>query len=214
MSEKDTARVEAFSDGVFAIALTLLILEIRVPHLGDDASNAQLGNALLHLWPSYLAFLLSFGVVLTMWINHHEFMRLVQRADARFLFANGFLLLIVTFVPFPTALLAEYIGTNAANAATAFYCGTFLVANIAFNTLLYSVAHNRRLVLHEMTDTVLLKIRKSYQLAFLVYLLSFVVALFHAIAGLVICSSLWILWASLGYRSEQAQPDPRLPHRD
>jgi hypothetical protein len=85
----------------------------------------------------------------------------------------------------------------------AFYCGTFVITNVAFNTLLYSVAHNRRLVLREMSDTALQKVRKSYQLAFLVYLLSFVVALFHAVAGLVICSSLWILWASLGYRSEK-----------
>jgi uncharacterized membrane protein len=203
MSEKDTARVEAFSDGVFAIALTLLILEIHVPHLAGDASNRELGAALLALWPSYLAFLLSFGVVLTMWINHHEFMRCVQRVDSRFLFANGFLLLMITFVPFPTALLAQYLGEPAANAAVAFYCGTFVITNVAFNTLLYSVAHNRRLVLREMSDTALQKVRKSYQLAFLVYLLSFVVALFHAVAGLVICSSLWILWASLGYRSEK-----------
>lgn len=203
MSDKDTGRVEAFSDGVFAIALTLLILEVKVPHLAVDAPNRELGAALLSLWPSYLAFLLSFGVVLTMWINHHEFMRCVQRVDSRFLFANGFLLLMITFVPFPTAVLAEYLGEPAANAAVAFYCGTFVITNIAYNVLLYSVAHNRRLVLHEITDATLLKVRKSYQLAFFIYLLAFVVALFHAAAGLIICSSLWIVWASLGYRSEQ-----------
>jgi uncharacterized membrane protein len=167
MSEKNTARVEAFSDGVFAIALTLLILEIRVPHLADGASNRELGSALLALWPSFLAFLLSFGVVLTMWINHHEFMRVVERADARFLFANGFLLLMVTFVPFPTALLAQYLGTRAANAAVAFYCGTFVMVNIAFNVLLYSVVKNRRLLFRDKSDTSLTKVRKAYQWALL-----------------------------------------------
>jgi uncharacterized membrane protein len=204
MSEKDTSRVEAFSDGVFAIALTLLILEIRVPHLRFGASNLELGSALLALWPSFLAFLLSFGVVLTMWINHHEFMRVVQRADARFLFANGFLLLMVTFVPFPTALLAQYLGTTAANAAVAFYCGTFVLVNIAFNVLLYSVVKNRRLLFRDTSDTSLTKVRQVYQWAFLVYVLSFVVALFNAVAGLVICSSLWILWAGLGYTAKES----------
>jgi uncharacterized membrane protein len=202
MSEKNTARVEAFSDGVFAIALTLLILEIRVPHLTAGASNRELGSALLALWPSFLAFLLSFGVVLTMWINHHEFMRVVQRADTRFLFANGFLLLMVTFVPFPTALLAQYLGTTAANAAVAFYCGTFILVNIAYNVLLYSVVKNRRLLSRDTSDTSLTKVRKAYQWAFLVYVLSFVVALFNAVAGLVICSSLWVVWAGLGYISD------------
>jgi uncharacterized membrane protein len=175
-----------------------------VPHLADGAPNREPGAALLALWPSFLAFLLSFGVVFTMWINHHEFMRVVQRADTPFLFANGFLLLMVTFVPFPTALLAQYLGTSAANAAVAFYCGTFVLVNIAYNVLLHSAVKNRRLLFRDRSDTSLTKVRQAYQLAFFVYLLSFVVALFNAVAGLVICSSLWIVWAGLGYSSDKS----------
>ena len=74
-NEKETARVEAFSDGVFAIAITLLILEIKVPDFTEKSTNPQLFDALIGLWPSYFAFLLSFTAVLIMWINHHGFFK-------------------------------------------------------------------------------------------------------------------------------------------
>src|SRR6266536_5037577 len=102
MTESPT-RVEAFSDGVFAIAITLLILEIRVPHVDHG-----LWAGLVALWPSYVAFLMSFAVILIMWVNHHELLRMVGGVTYPFLFTNGLLLLTVTFVPFPTAVLAAY----------------------------------------------------------------------------------------------------------
>ena len=97
--ERETARVEAFSDGVFAIAITLLVLEFKVPHLAEGASSADLFAALAQLWPSLIAFLGSFGAILIMWINHHGLFRLIHKTDGPFLFANGFMLLMVTFVP-------------------------------------------------------------------------------------------------------------------
>ena len=99
MAEKETGRVEAFSDGVFAIAITLLILEIKVPKLSHDSPPAALARALLDLWPSFLAFLLSFFAILIMWINHHGLFNMVRRVSPGFLYANGFLLLFVSFVP-------------------------------------------------------------------------------------------------------------------
>ena len=108
--QKETSRVEAFSDGVFGIALTLLILDIQLPHESAPlAGNRELFAALLKLWPTFLAFVLSFGTVLTMWVNHHELFRHAFRVDRRLLITNGFLLLAVTFVPFPTAVLADYL---------------------------------------------------------------------------------------------------------
>src|SRR5438876_11104176 len=99
MSESPS-RVEAFSDGVFAIAITLVILEIRAPH-GDHG----LWAGLLALWPSYIAFLLSFVVILIMCVNHHELLRMARSVHYPVLFATGLLLLTVSFVPFPTAVL-------------------------------------------------------------------------------------------------------------
>jgi uncharacterized membrane protein len=198
--EKDTGRVEAFSDGVFAIAITLLILEIRVPELEGVVGDGSLFAALVRLWPSLVAFLFSFFVILVMWINHHEFMRWVRTCDYPFLFANGLVLLMVTFVPFPTAVVARYLGTAAARAAVAFYCGTFFCISLAFQVLLLSVVHRRRLVRADVPDAVLLHVRRAYSLGPVVYAVSIALALWNAVADLLLCASLWLLWTRLCYR--------------
>src|SRR6185436_12372826 len=111
-AEKENGRLEAFSDGVFAIAMTLLALELKVPHFESSGSHltaAELASGLLHQWPSYLAFITSFFTVLIMWVHHHLIFRLVRRCDLTLLFANGFLLMLVTVVPFPTAVVADYL---------------------------------------------------------------------------------------------------------
>jgi uncharacterized membrane protein len=136
VGERDeTTRVEAFSDGVFAIAITLLILEIRVPE--EVAGGAGLGRALLALWPSYLAFFTSFATIGIMWVNHHRLFTLIRRCDHWLLVANGFLLLWVSFLPFPTAVVARSLtgSAGAARTAAAFFSGTFVVVAVAFNLL-------------------------------------------------------------------------------
>jgi uncharacterized membrane protein len=125
--EKVTSRVEAFSDGVFAIALTLLILAIKVPDFNSSVSSDSLYRSLVNLWPSYFAFILRFAAVLIMWINHHGFFKYLRKVNTAFLYANGFLLLTVTFINFPTAVLAKYFETKAFNIASAFYCGSMLL---------------------------------------------------------------------------------------
>src|SRR5438477_2844831 len=102
-------RTEAFSDGIFGIAMTLLILEIQVPHESAGMSNAELARALASLWPSFFAFLASFCTVLIMWVNHHGLFELISHVDRRLMFVNGALLAVVTFVPFPTAVLAQHL---------------------------------------------------------------------------------------------------------
>jgi uncharacterized membrane protein len=192
-----TGRVEAFSDGVFAIAITLLILEIRVPH-EDIASLGRLWAALAALWPSYLALLLSFFVILVMWVNHHELLRLVREVDYPFLFANGLLLLMVTFMPFPTAVLAQFLATDAARAAAAFYCGTFVLNSLAWG-LLFATIVRRRLLRPEVDAETVARIRRAYTFGPLVYVVSTAVAFAHAGAGLALNTSLWIVWLRLCY---------------
>jgi uncharacterized membrane protein len=201
--EKETTRVEAFSDGVFAIALTLLILEIKVPDLKDFSTSEKLLAALIGLWPSYFAFLLSFTAVLIMWINHHGFFKYLRRIDSAFLFANGFLLLMVTFINFPTAVLATYIDTPAFNIASAFYCGSMVLTSIAYNFLWFSAAFKRKLVKDEITDVIIVKIRNAYWFGFFVYLTAFAVSFFLPLAGLLICIVLWIFWTFLDYRVKE-----------
>ena len=102
----EKGRLEAFSDGVFAIAITLLVLEIVVPHVEEPG---ELGQALLDLWPSYLAYATSFLTIGIMWINHHTVFRQLGEVDHRFLFINLGLLMCISFVPFPTTLLADLL---------------------------------------------------------------------------------------------------------
>jgi len=198
-NEKETTRVEAFSDGVFAIAITLLILEIKVPKIDIHMTNSQLFASLLNLWPSYFAFLLSFAAVLIMWINHHGFFKYLKTINSKFLYANGFLLLMVTFIPFPTAVLAEHINSPAANVSAAFYCGAMVLVSVAYNVLWFTTAYKRALVKDEISDALIIKIRNAYWVGFFVYLSSFIVSFFYAIAGIVICISFWIFWISLDY---------------
>ena len=198
-NEKETARVEAFSDGVFAIAITLLILEIKVPKVDIHMTNSQLFNSLVNLWPSYFAFLLSFTAVLIMWINHHGFFKYLKTINSKFLYANGFLLLMVTFIPFPTAVLAEHINSPACNVSSAFYCGAMVLVSVAFNVLWFTTAYKRALVKDEISDALIIKIRNAYWFGFFVYLASFIVSFFYAITGLLICISLWIFWIVLDY---------------
>ncbi len=130
---------------------------------------------------------------------------MVNRVDCVLMFANGLLLLMVTFIPFPTAMLARYFGTPAASTAVAFYCGTFLVSSICHNLLLESVAHNRRLLRHDVSKAEVSRLRRTYRLGLAVYSFSVLVAIFSPIGGLAISSALWLLWATLRYGSARGE---------
>ncbi len=195
--EKDTGRIEAFSDGVFAIAITLLILEIRVPHLPAESGASALCAALARLWPSYVAFLTSFATIFIMWANHHAIFRLVRTADARFLYANGFLLLLVTFVPFPTALLAEYLERPAAPAAAAFYAGTFVAIGVAFWLLWQAAIRGRRLLLPHVTEETIAAFTRSYRLGVPGYLVAVAAAFVNVFVSIGICAALAGLWIAV-----------------
>src|SRR5678816_3512266 len=115
---KETSRVEFFSDGVFAIAITLLVLEL-IQILHSD-TETDLLTTCLHHWQSFLAFFIGFTTILICWINHHVAFEFIHKVDTRFLWVNGFLLFVVTLTPFPTAVLAEYLQKES-TIATAFF---------------------------------------------------------------------------------------------
>jgi uncharacterized membrane protein len=131
-----TERLEAFSDGVIAIAITLLVLEIGVPHV--DAHDS-LWNALVDRWPSYVAFILSFVTIGIMWVSHHSMFERIGAVDRRLLFINLLLLMGIAFLPFPTELVASYVregGTNS-HVAAAVYSLTLVAIGIAFSGMWY-----------------------------------------------------------------------------
>src|SRR5437660_11692348 len=101
-------RIEAFSDGVFAIVVTLLVLELKVPALKDHASVSELAHALVDLLPNFLSWLISFIIVCKFWLNHHHLLGLARHATYGMVWLNSIFLMFQSFIPFPTALMGEY----------------------------------------------------------------------------------------------------------
>jgi uncharacterized membrane protein len=187
LKESETVRIEAFSDGVFAIAMTLLVIEIKVPP-HDVVAIYGLGDALLALWPSYLAFVTSFITVLVIWVHHHWIFALLRLNDHTFLYLNGLLLLCVTFVPFPTALLAEYLRHPEATIAANIYTGTFLAIAIAFDAMWRHAAKN--LLPENATatnDREAVEITRQYRYGPPFYALAFAVSFFSEVLSVGLC---------------------------
>jgi uncharacterized membrane protein len=130
VSEMSTARIEAFSDGVFAIVITLLVLEIHVPHVVGPNISAALTKSLLALMPKFLSYILSFGIVSIWWVAHHHFFDLLRRSDRGLLWFNSLFLLWLVFVPFPTALMGDYPGERI---AVMCYGGVMALAGACFS---------------------------------------------------------------------------------
>jgi uncharacterized membrane protein len=181
----ETARIESFSDGVFAIAITLLILAIQVPKSG----SGPLRESLLALWPSYVAFLASFMTIGVMWLNHHRLFSLIDKKDDGLIAFNLLLLLGITWLPFPTAVLAEHFHSPHVDqqAAAVMYAGSFFVIAIVFNVM-WRYAVRRRLV----GDLVHAEaIARQYSFGPVIYGLLVVIAFF----GAKWCLALSILYA-------------------
>lgn len=126
--EKETLRLEAFSDGVFGFAATLLVLDIHVPSVSEGQSLFQL---LLADWPTYIVFLIGFFTILICWINHHFMFDYIYRSNSKLLLLNGFKLLVVTFTPFATAVLSKYINTDQQETAVSVYAFNFALMGLA-----------------------------------------------------------------------------------
>ena len=152
----ETNRLEAFSDGVFAIAITLLVLELHNPELEE---GQRLWPALLNEWPQFAAYLTSFAILGIMWVNHHSMFRQIKRADRGLMYLNLLLLLWVTLLPFPTSMFAEHLEDDSinANVAAAVYSTNLTLAAIAFSLIWWHVLRNH-LVDHDMDRT---RVRKS-----------------------------------------------------
>jgi uncharacterized membrane protein len=194
MSRRGPERLEAFSDGVFAIAITLLVLEIRVPAQADLVSPDRLVPALGALWPSYLGYGISFVTIGIIWANHHNLLRLVGTVSHGLILANLLLLLVAGFVPFPTALLAATLGTPSGQIGVLVYAGTFVGLAVAFNVLWFAVRRSPG-VLHPDADPQSIEaITRSYRLGPPGFLAAFVAALINPALGMAVIVALVILY--------------------
>ena len=177
------ARTEALSDGVFAVAATLLVFSVQVPDVKSD-----LGRALLDLWPAYAAYVISFATIMVIWVNHHSVMDNLKSLDGTLLYLNGLLLMVVAVIPFPTFLLAKYFVAGHDESAAAVAYGIVLTLGSLSFTAINLYARSRDLH-HRKFDF------GRYSIGGLLYPLGTVISFFDASIALVIYAAMVVYYA-------------------
>jgi uncharacterized membrane protein len=186
-----TSRLEAFSDGVLAIAITLLVLELSV-----DTSTHDLGKELLHIWPSYLAYVTSFLTIGIIWVNHHALFSYVDHVDRGLLFLNTLLLLVVAFTPFPTRLIAEFLRENDNERTAALAYGiTFVIMAVIFQLLWRWMATGRRLIRPEIPQEEIDDITRTFAPGIPIYAGATLVALLSPLASIALYLAIALFYA-------------------
>jgi uncharacterized membrane protein len=187
----ETGRVEAFSDGVFAIAITLLILAVGVE---QAIAEGDVKHQLLHLWPAYIAYAVSFLTIGIMWVNHLAVFRHFERVDRPLLLLNVFLLMCISFTPFPTRVVAEHVHNGADRRAAAILYGLTmtLTAICFFAVWMYG---SRRLLRPDADRREVTGITRSYLPGAPMYATATLVAFVSSIASLVIFGVLAVFYA-------------------
>lgn len=174
--------MEAFSDGVFAFAITLLVLNLRDP----SANGGPLLEGLRRDWPSFFALATSFVTVLIMWVNHHNMFNYIRRIDRRLMLLNGLLLLFVVLTPYTTLLVANHLTDAEARAAAGVYSGTFFLMAIVWNGLWRYCVAGRRLLGSDVSDEEARTITRQYAVAPVSSAAALAVSWFSGLASVVI----------------------------
>ena len=194
-----TNRLEAFSDGVFAVAITLLILEIHVP------GGENLWRDLKDEWPSFAAFFVSFWVIGIIWVNHHGVIDHLARADRPVLYINLLLLLTVVFIPFSTSLFAEHLKSGAdEQVAAAVYSGAFLAMGVSFGFLWTYITTHREALGVDLTDEQVRRTRRTFLIGNPIYAVAFAMSFISPPVVLVIVALVAVYYAVAGMRSPVA----------
>ena len=201
MTASANSRLETFCDGVFAIALTLLIIDLRIPVTTAIDTSADLWRALGHLLPSVFAFVLSFGIIFIGWVNHHEAMKLIDKSSHPFIYANGFLMLGVVFVPFPTSLLGENLMTGHASPAVVLYSAAGAIMGVGWALIAWTALKPVPLTRNEHAAARVRKSLRNACFAIAVYTTCAIVAVWLPVAIAVVITIMWIYWVIYGIRS-------------
>jgi len=192
-SQKETLRIETFSDGVFCIAVTLLSIEIGV-EIHGGLSNAGLKENLLEKWPICLAFLISFINVLLAWMGHHGLFKLLRKTDNSIMITNGLLLMLVALVPFPTKTLGLYLNSDALETATIFYTGYFVLVSLAFRLLWYAAARNKSLLADGITHKQIKQTTRNENIGLICNTVILAVAFINPWIALALSFGMWVYW--------------------
>lgn len=186
----ESARLETLADGVFAIAMTLLIIDVSVTSKGP-----KLGAALVHAWPQYAAYAVSFLTIGIMWVNHHTCFCEIGRNDRTFMFLNLLLLMCIAFVPFPTRLVAEHIRDDGLRAAAIMYGVTLTTTAAFFGSMWFYAAHGRRLIAENANQKTVSGLSRSYLPGAPIYGISTLVALWSPTASVILFAAIALFFA-------------------
>ena len=202
--ENETTRIEAFSDGVFAIDITLLTFELKAPVFKEEYTSQTLLLALLAQWPMYLAYLLSFGTIFIFWVNHHRLFNVVRRSDSKFLYLNGLLLFLVSLIPFTTNILAKYIQTSATELST--IISMLLFGGITATLLMMwkHATHNFHLLKRPAVNVRVITVRRGFLISTSVYAIAALIALIFPSVSILISLTMIVFLARLKYHREKA----------
>jgi uncharacterized membrane protein len=192
------SRLVAFCDGVFAIALTLLILDIKVPSSDSIKTTNDLWLSLKQLFPSIFAFLLSFTIVFISWFNHHATLKLINKSSSTFIYANGFLLLTVVIIPFPTALLSEYLLTDHAAPAVVVYAAVNGLEALAWILLCQAALTPIHLTRNEKSTLVVRHNQRNAYVGLAIYIVCTAIAFWFPLAIAILISAIYIGWLIVG----------------
>ncbi len=193
--QKETARIETFSDGIFCIAVTLLSIEIGI-ELKEGMTNADLSAALFHKWPILLAYVISFINVLLAWIGHHSLFKKIHTSNSAVMIANGLLLMIVALVPFPTKTLGLFLLTGAFKTAVIFYTGYFVLVSLAFRLLWHVAARKRNLLTPGITEKEIRSFTKNENIGLICNSAIMAVAFVSPWAALALSFIMWVYWTA------------------
>jgi uncharacterized membrane protein len=200
--EKNTARLEAFSDGIFGVAITLLAIEIGIQEY-EGANNDNLWNKIVEKWPEYFTYFNSFATVLLMWMGHNKIFERLKKSNHWVVLINGFLLMMVVLFPFPTKLVGAFIGTGAQETAVAFYSGFTGCITLSMLLLNIVIINNKSLIISPDTSIPWFKnMIKGQIFGLIVYEASAILALKYSVIALIITFLMWILWAVISMDKE------------
>jgi uncharacterized membrane protein len=201
----DRSRLEAFSDGVFAVAITLLALDLTVEGPGHGPLLDQLSGK----WPAFLAYLISFFMIGIVWVNHHALVRSITKVDRLLLFLNLVLLLFVVLIPFATATQADYFPANDGDGrlAMVLYAGVFLGMSVGFGAIFEWTLHGQR-VYQPLPPERHWPARARFVGGGLVYVIAILVALFSAVASFVLVAVVAVYYIVERTPTSAAKEDP------
>lgn len=193
--EKKTVRLEAFSDGIFGVAITLLAIEIGIKEY-DGATNLNLWQKIIDDWAEYFTYFNSFATVLLVWMGHHKILNKIWRTNHWLILVNGLVLLFVVLFPFPAKMVGEFLDTNAVNTAVSFYAGFTGLIVVSMLLLNICIVNNKKIIIDPDKNLPWFKnMIKGQIIGIAVYAFAAIIAFYYPFIGLALTFGMWAFWA-------------------